>query len=107
MDTLTRNIGLGDVEFLASPHLALYSVLIAFLWQGVGAMMIIFLAGLQSIPEELLEAAEVAGATTWQRLRLVTIPLLRESFIVSGSLALIMSLNVFNIILRYDPGRPR
>jgi raffinose/stachyose/melibiose transport system permease protein len=106
MDTLTRNIGLGDVEFLASPHLALYSVLIAFLWQGVGAMMIIFLAGLQSIPEELLEAAEVAGATTWQRLRLVTIPLLRESFIVSGSLALIMSLNVFNIIYVMTQGGP-
>ena len=62
MDTLTRNIGLGDVEFLASPHLALFSVLVAFLWQGVGAMMIIFLAGLQSIPPELNEAAEVNGA---------------------------------------------
>jgi ABC-type sugar transport system permease subunit len=61
---------------------------------------------LQSIPEELLEAAEVAGATTWQRLRLVTIPLLRESFIVSGSLALIMSLNVFNIIYVMTQGGP-
>jgi raffinose/stachyose/melibiose transport system permease protein len=106
MDTLTRNIGLGDVEFLASPHLALFSVLVAFLWQGVGAMMIIFLAGLQSIPPELGEAAEVNGASAWQTLWYVTIPLLRESFIVAGSLALIVSLNVFNIIYVMTQGGP-
>lgn len=106
MDTLTRNIGLGDVEWLASPHLALFSVLIAFLWQGVGAMMIIFLAGLQSIPPELLEAADVNGANWWQRLHLVTMPLLRESFIVAGSLAIITSLNVFNIIYVMTQGGP-
>jgi ABC-type sugar transport system permease subunit len=63
-DTLTRNLGLGDVEFLASPHLVLFSVLVAFVWQGVGAMMVIFLAGLQSVPNELFEAAEVNGATS-------------------------------------------
>ena len=106
MDTLTRNIGLGDVEFLASPHLALFSVLVAFLWQGVGAMMIIFLAGLQSIPPELNEAAEVNGASPWQTVWYVTIPLLRESFIVAGSLALIVSLNVFNIIYVMTQGGP-
>jgi raffinose/stachyose/melibiose transport system permease protein len=106
MDTITRNVGLGDVEWLASPHLALFSVLIAFLWQGVGAMMIIFLAGLQSIPGELLEAADVNGASRWQRLYLVTVPLLRESFIVAGSLAVITSLNVFNIIYVMTQGGP-
>jgi len=106
MDTITRNMGLGDVEWLASPHLALFSVLFAFLWQGVGAMMIIFLAGLQSIPGELLEAADVNGASRWQRLYLVTVPLLRESFIVAGSLAVITSLNVFNIIYVMTQGGP-
>jgi raffinose/stachyose/melibiose transport system permease protein len=105
-DTLTRNLGLGDVEFLASPHLVLFSVLVAFMWQGVGAMMVIFLAGLQSIPQELFEAAEVNGANSWQRLHLVTVPLLRESFIVAGSLALITSLNVFNIIYVMTQGGP-
>ena len=105
-DTLTRNLGLGDVEFLASPHLVLFSVLVAFIWQGVGAMMVIFLAGLQSIPKELFEAAEVNGATSWQRLHLVTAPLLRESFVVAGSLALITSLNVFNIIYVMTQGGP-
>jgi raffinose/stachyose/melibiose transport system permease protein len=106
MDFVTTHIGLGDVEFLANPSIALYSVLAAFLWQGVGAMMIIFLAGLQGIPKDLYEVADVNGVMSWRRLRRVTIPLLRESFIVAGSLALITSLNVFNIIYVMTQGGP-
>jgi raffinose/stachyose/melibiose transport system permease protein len=105
-DYVTTHIGLGDVQFLADPSLALFSVLAAFMWQGVGAMMIIFLAGLQGIPKELYEVAEVYGVRGWRRLRQVTIPLLRESFIVAGSLALITSLNVFNIIYVMTQGGP-
>jgi raffinose/stachyose/melibiose transport system permease protein len=106
MDAITAHLGLGDIEFLANPSLALFSVLAAFIWQGVGAMMIIFLAGLQGIPKELYEVADVNGIMGWRRLRLVTIPLLRESFIVAGSLALITSLNVFNIIYVMTSGGP-
>jgi raffinose/stachyose/melibiose transport system permease protein len=106
LDVITRDTRLGDVQFLASPHLVLFSVLVAFMWQGVGAMMIIFLAGLQTIPKDLNEAAGVAGASSWQRVRFVTVPLLRESFIVAGSLALITSLNVFNIIYVMTLGGP-
>ncbi len=106
MDFITVHIGLGDVQFLANPNLALYSVLVAFIWQGVGAMMIIFLAGLQGIPKELFEVADINGVMKWQRLRRVTIPLLKESFIVAGSLAIITSLNVFNIIYVMTQGGP-
>ncbi len=106
MDYVTSHLGLGDVQFLADPSIALYSVLAAFIWQGVGAMMIIFLAGLQAIPGELYEVADVYGVTGWHRLRRVTVPLLRESFIVGGSLALITSLNVFNIIDVMTQGGP-
>lgn len=105
-DFVTTHIGLGDVQFLADPSIALFSVLAAFLWQGVGAMMIIFLAGLQGIPRELYEVADVYGVMRWHRLGSVTIPLLRESFIVAGSLALITSLNVFNIIYVMTQGGP-
>jgi raffinose/stachyose/melibiose transport system permease protein len=105
-DYVTSHIGLGNIEFLADPNLALYSVLAAFLWQGTGAMMIIFLAGLQGIPKELYEVADVYGVMRWRRLWQVTIPLLRESFIVAGSLALITSLNVFNIIDVMTQGGP-
>jgi raffinose/stachyose/melibiose transport system permease protein len=105
-DYITTHIGLGDVEFLADPSIALYSVLVAFLWQGVGAMMIIFLAGLQGIPKELYEVADVYGVMGWRRLWQVTVPQLRESFIVAGSLALITSLNVFNIIDVMTQGGP-
>lgn len=106
MDFITVHLGLGDIQFLADPSIALYSVLAAFIWQGVGAMMIIFLAGLQGIPQELFEVADVNGVMGWQRVRRVTIPLLRESFIVAGSLALITSLNVFNIIYVMTQGGP-
>jgi ABC-type sugar transport system permease subunit len=105
-DFVTVHIGLGDVQFLADPNIALFSVLAAFLWQGVGAMMIIFLAGLQGIPKELYEVADTYGVMGWHRLRQVTIPLLRESFVVAASLALITSLNVFNIIDVMTQGGP-
>jgi raffinose/stachyose/melibiose transport system permease protein len=106
MDFITVHLGLGNVQFLADPGIALYSVLAAFIWQGVGAMMIVFLAGLQGIPRELFEVADVNGVMRWQRLRQVTIPLLKESFVVAGSLALITSLNVFNIIYVMTQGGP-
>jgi raffinose/stachyose/melibiose transport system permease protein len=105
-DTVTHALGLGNILWLANARIALYSVLIAFLWQGIGAMMVLFLAGLQTVPTELLEAAQLDGASSWQRLRRVTIPLLRESTIIAGSLAFITSLNVFNIIYVMTNGGP-
>ena len=65
-----------NYAWLAKPDSALWSVILAWSWQQTGLSMVIFLAGLTTIPEELLEVCEIEGAKTFQRIRLVVIPLL-------------------------------
>lgn len=64
------------IVWLADPNLALPALIIMGIWGGTGGTMVIYLAGLQSIPEEMYDAAKVDGANSWQRLLYVTIPLL-------------------------------
>ena len=68
--------------------------------------MVIYLAGLVSIPEELLEACEIEGATAWQRIRLVIIPLLAPATIVVIALSVINSLKGFDILFIMTGGGP-
>jgi multiple sugar transport system permease protein len=67
------------IVWLADPDLALPALIIMMIWGGTGGTMVIYLAGLQSIPEEMYDAAKVDGANTWQRLLYITIPLLRPT----------------------------
>jgi multiple sugar transport system permease protein len=71
--------GLDDVSPLGEPSLALGTVVLVTVWFQMGYYMIIFLAGLQDIPSEYYEAARIDGATAWQRLRRITLPLLRPT----------------------------
>ncbi len=68
----------GPVDWLGNPSTAMLAILIMSVWQGVGLQMILFLAGLQDIPEQLYEAASIDGANGWQRFVNVTIPGLRN-----------------------------
>jgi multiple sugar transport system permease protein len=72
-------LGIEGQSFLGDPNLALGTVIVVTLWFQMGYYMIIFLAGLQDIPGEYYEAARIDGATAWQRLRLITLPLLRPT----------------------------
>lgn len=72
-------VGIEGQSFLGDPNLALGTVIVVTLWFQMGYYMIIFLAGLQDIPGEYYEAARIDGATAWQRLRLITLPLLRPT----------------------------
>mgnify|MGYP003575356049 CR=1 FL=1 len=67
------------ITWLADPNLALPALIIMGIWGGTGATMVIYLAGLQSIPEEMYDAAKVDGASALQRLLFITIPLLRPT----------------------------
>ena len=73
---LLEAVGLGDwaQSWLGDPKIALYSVFAASVWQAVGFPMVLFLAGLQSVPPELVDAAKIDGAGTWQVFRNVTLP---------------------------------
>ena len=94
------------IAWLAKPATALGSVIVAWSWQQTGLSMVIYLAGLVSIQEELLEVCEIEGASTWQRIRLVIIPLLTPATIVVIALSVINSLKGFDILFIMTGGGP-
>jgi raffinose/stachyose/melibiose transport system permease protein len=92
--------------WLGDPDFAFYSVFAASVWQGVGFSMVLLLAGLQNVPQELVEAARIDGANAWQVFRNVTIPALRPTFVVVVILTIINSLKVFDLIVGMTGGGP-
>jgi multiple sugar transport system permease protein len=101
------NGALGPYNWLDDKNLALPSIMLLSIWQGVGFQMLIFLAGLQGIPKELYEAAQIDGASPWQQFRSVTLPQLRNTtifvLISSTILALQLFVQVYVMPLRGGP----
>jgi multiple sugar transport system permease protein len=85
---LLGQIGIDGPRWLHSTTWAMPAIIIMGNWQGIGFAMLILLAGLQGVPEELYEAAEIDGASSWQSLRFITVPLLTPTifFVVVTSL---------------------
>jgi multiple sugar transport system permease protein/raffinose/stachyose/melibiose transport system permease protein len=108
INTVLRGIGLDDLAqaWLAKPQFALICVIIAWAWQQTALAMVIFLAGLTSIPIELIEAAEIDGANYWQRVRRIMIPMLAPATIVVIALAVINSLKSFDVLYVMTRGGP-
>lgn len=108
VNSFLRAVGIGFLArpWLADPKLALYSVIATAIWQGTGFPMLLFLAGLQGIPKELYEAGSIDGATGWQAFRYITLPSLRETFVVVVSLLIVNSLRVFDLIYIMTWGGP-
>ena len=79
------------ISWLSNPHLAMFSVLVVVIWQGTPFFTMSFLAGLQSIPKELYEAAEIDGASVLQQFRYITLPRLQPIFITVVMLASIFT----------------
>jgi multiple sugar transport system permease protein len=90
--------GIAPQKWLSNPTLAMPAIVAMSVWQGLGTNIIIFLAGLQAIPGELLDAASVDGAGRWARFRNVVLPLLTPSIFFTGVLSLIGSFQVFDQI---------
>ena len=95
---LMRFFHVEPVEWLSDPNLAFLAVLIVNIWLGFPFMMVIALGGLQAIPHEFYEAADVDGANWLHRLRHITIPLLKPVMIPAISLGVIWTFNNFNVI---------
>jgi raffinose/stachyose/melibiose transport system permease protein len=108
LNTFLRGIGLDSaaLPWLVDPHIALYSVIGVDTWKGVGYIMVILLAGLQTIPKEYYEAAEVDGANAWSRLRHITLPLLMPAIVVVTVLNVLYGLRVFDIVYALTNGGP-
>lgn len=75
-------------------------------WLGFPFMMVVTLGALTSIPKDVLEAAEVDGATRWQRFRLVTLPLLKPSLLPAVILGAVWTFNMFNVVFLVSGGEP-
>jgi raffinose/stachyose/melibiose transport system permease protein len=101
-------IGLKGWErpWLGDPSWAIWTVLVVLVWQYSGLVMVIYLAGLQGVPDELQEAAAVDGASTWMRFRWITLPLLAPAITVNVTLMTIVGLRVFDQILALTGGGP-
>jgi ABC-type sugar transport system permease subunit len=108
INTVLRTIHLDNLTlaWLAKPNTALTAVIIAWAWQQIGLAMVIFLAGLTSIPSELLEAAEIDGASYLTSLRYIVVPLLSPATVVVIALSIINSLKSFDVVYMMTQGGP-
>ncbi len=91
LDTL----GLPQPDWLGDPKLAMFAIILLAVWKGFGYTMIIFIAGLQQIPDELYEAATLDGAGKWRQFRHVTLPMLAPTFLFVGIVVAIGQLQIF------------
>ena len=92
---LLSSVGLPDQPFLTSPRQALLCIVAMSVWQGVGFQMMIFLAGLQTIPQQLYEAASIDGARSWQRFRHITLPGIAPTTALVVMITTIFALKLF------------
>lgn len=93
-------------DWLGDPAVVMWVIIVIGIWQTLGYNLIYFLAGLQTIPRELYEAAEVDGAGWWGQLRHVTMPGLRSIAVVILLMAILGSLNVFDLVMVLTGGGP-
>lgn len=79
LNWLLGMIGLAPIDWLGNPTFAMPAIMLVAIWKGFGYNMLVFIAGLQNIPEDLYEAARLDGASAWQQFRHVTLPMLRPT----------------------------
>jgi multiple sugar transport system permease protein len=106
LNQVLGGVGIPSQKWLSDPTLAMPAIIAMSIWQGLGVNVIIFLAGLQAIPSDLLDAASVDGAGSWARLRNVTLPLLTPAVFFTGVLSLIASFQVFDQVFVLAKPRP-
>jgi raffinose/stachyose/melibiose transport system permease protein len=95
-----------SVSWLASETMALWALVIATVWQVAGFLMVIYLAGLTTLPQDLLEAASIDGARGWRRLRSVVIPLMRPTFTICIFLTVGRAFMTYDLNLTLTNGGP-
>jgi len=106
LNAILKAVGLPGVNWLTDPKIALVSVAMVQIWQTAGYNMVLFLAGLRSIPREYYEAARLDGATPWQTFWSITVPLLMPTIFFVTTTSIIASFQVFNLIYVMTGGGP-
>ena len=108
VNTILNSIGMGSArqDWLGNPKLALMMVGVVLVWKGAGYYMIIYLASLQSVSTDIIEAASIDGASPWQRFKHIILPLISGAFTINFTLSLINGLKVFDQISVMTDGGP-
>jgi len=101
-----QTLGMPAIDWLANSRATMPGFILAAEWRFVPYFMILYLAGLQSIPEEYLEAASIDGAGRWQRFRFITLPLLRSTILLVVVVSIILMSKVFTNVLIVSGGGP-
>ena len=96
INSALAHLGFAPIDWLGDTHWAMFSIIVLSVWKNFGYNMLVFLAGLQSIPEELYEAAALDGAGWWQRFRRITVPMLGPTFVFVGVVTMIASFQIFS-----------
>lgn len=106
VNAILRYLGLPEAPWLSDPNWALVSVMIADIWQNTPLLVLLFLAGLQSLPQEPIEAAQVDGASPWGIFWHITLPLLRPVIMIVLMLRIIDTFRTFDVIWLMTQGGP-
>ena len=103
---LLEHVGLDRIAWLGETGWARFSVILANVWFGAPFFMIMYLASLKSVPEQLYEAAAIDGATWWQRTRYVTLPMMRNIIAITVLSSLIGTFAAFDVVAVLTQGGP-
>ncbi len=108
VETLLGAVGISGPEqgWLGTPDVALYTVFFVLTWKYLGLAVLLFLAGLQGVPDELIEAAQIDGASWWQVQRRITVPLLGPTLRTWGFLSMIGAIQLFDMVWILTRGGP-
>lgn len=97
INVVLEQIGISPQPLLSSPNQAMYVIIVVSAWQGAGYQMLIFLSGLQNIPNEVYEASKIDGANKWEQFRHVTLPMLKPTSLLILTTTLI---DAFKLIIQ-------
>jgi len=101
-----EHIGLARVSWLGDPNWARFAVILVNVWVGAPFFMIMYLAALKSVPEQLYEAAAIDGANWWQKLWYITLPMMRNVIAITALFSLIVTFANFDIVRVLTSGGP-
>lgn len=106
VNRLLEPLGVGPIQWIGGNTLTPYAVSLVFIWSSIGFAMTIFYAGLQLLPSDIMEAVQLDGATAWQRVRHVTIPMMRETFAIVAILLITNVFKIFELVYMLTGGGP-
>jgi multiple sugar transport system permease protein len=100
-------LGFQEIPWLSDPYWARFSVILVNVWYGAPFFLIMYLAALKSVPEQLYEAASIDGANAWQKFRHITLPMMRNIIAITVLFSLIVTFANFDIVQIMTGGGPR